>query len=199
MVESGVILFLTNNDISFEVYKWLKKSEKVILYNDKLTLDVVLTIQPSYIISYNYKYIITNDIIQFMQNKIINMHISLLPYNKGASPNFFSFYDNTPKGVTIHLIDKGIDTGDILCQKEVYFDEEDETWESSYLKLHQQIQQLFYENWESIKNGNIMPSKQYGNGTFHTKAELKELKQRFPFSWNETIAEYKKKYNIGGL
>ena len=40
---------------------------------------------------------------------------------QGAHPNFWSFYDNTPSGVTIHLIDAGIDTGDVLYQKKLIF------------------------------------------------------------------------------
>ena len=38
------------------------------------------------------------------------MHISYLPFNRGAHPNYWSFKDNSPKGVTIHFIDNGIDT-----------------------------------------------------------------------------------------
>ena len=54
--------------------------------------------------------------------KIINLHIGYLPYNRGAHPNFWSFMDNTPTGVTIHEIDKNIDTGKIIYQKIVDFE-----------------------------------------------------------------------------
>ncbi len=62
---------------------------------------------------------------------IINLHISFLPWNRGAHPNFWSFYDDTPKGVTIHLIDEGIDTGAIIYQKEITFDRNEKTFESN--------------------------------------------------------------------
>lgn len=89
-----------------------------------------------------------------MQGQIFNLHISLLPYNRGASPNFFSFIENTPKGVTIHQIDEGLDTGPILAQKELFFDESKETFASSYEKLILEIQMLFKENWSSISDKN---------------------------------------------
>lgn len=64
--------------------------------------------------------------------------------------------------MTIHLIDKGVDTGDILLQKEVFIDEDKETLRSSYLKLNREIQLLFKENWELIKTGRITPVTQEG-------------------------------------
>lgn len=45
--------------------------------------------------------------------------MSYLPYNKGTHPNYWSFIENTPKGVMIHEIDKGIDTGNIIVQKKI--------------------------------------------------------------------------------
>lgn len=89
-----------------------------------------------------------------MQGQIFNLHISLLPYNREASPNFFSFIENTPKGVTIHQIDEVLDTGPILAQKELFFDESKETFASSYEKLILEIQMLFKENWSSISDKN---------------------------------------------
>ena len=89
-----------------------------------------------------------------MQGQIFNLHISLLPYNREASPNFFSFIENTSKGVTIHQIDEGLDTGPILAQKRIIFDESKETFASSYEKLILEIQMLFKENWSSISDKN---------------------------------------------
>ena len=59
----------------------------------------------------------------------------------------WSFLEDTPKGVTIHYIDEGIDTGDIIVQKEVFIDEDKETLKSSYEILNKEIQALFKENW----------------------------------------------------
>ena len=40
--------------------------------------------------------------------------MSFLPYNRGSHPNFWSFVENTPKGVSIHEVSNGIDDGDII-------------------------------------------------------------------------------------
>ena len=60
-----------------------------------------------WIVSYGYRYIITQDILDAVRGQAINLHISLLPWNRGADPNLWSFLDDTPKGITIHYIDSG--------------------------------------------------------------------------------------------
>lgn len=189
------ILFLTNNENSRDLFLWLKeKNEEVYLINEKITSEIVQAYSPKVMISFNYKYMIPKDIIDMMQGQIFNLHISLLPYNRGASPNFFSFIENTPKGVTIHQIDEGLDTGPILAQKRIIFDESKETFASSYEKLILEIQMLFKENWSSISDKNYQLYAQTRGGTFHTSDDFKRIYERFPFSWNDNILAYKKKW-----
>ena len=126
-----------------------------------------------WIISFGYRHIIKRNILNISKNKIINLHISYLPYNRGASPNYWSFKEKTPKGVTIHLIDEGIDTGPILIQKKCSFNDND-TLKTSYEKLIKNIEILFIENFEKIITGKIKPVPQKGKGTFHKKKDLLE-------------------------
>lgn len=196
------ILFLTNNEISYELFNWLKneKNEGVVLYTEDINLDKLYELKPDLIISYNYKYIIKKNVIISMKKRIINLHISLLPWNRGASPNLWSFLENTRKGVTIHRIDEGLDTGEILLQKEVFFDENKETLKSSYIKLHKEIQRLFRENWNEIKNNEIASKPQVGDGSFHFVRESQAI-ERIINSWDINISELKKKHKelIGGI
>ncbi|MHC4395565.1 MAG: formyltransferase family protein [Planctomycetota bacterium] len=175
------VLFLTNNNITTPLAKWLKHEagEEVILCSEKLTLQYVENLNPELAISYNYRYIISEDIVSFMEGKIINLHISLLPHNRGAHPNLWSFINNTPKGVTIHLIDKGIDTGDILLQKGVALDEHSETLESSYKCLHHEIQRLFIANWDKIKNFQIPPKLQSEGGSLNYVKDSAKIMEIF--------------------
>ena len=75
----------------------------------------------NFCISYRYHYILTPSIIHAFQNGLINMHISLLPWNRGSDPNLWSFLENTPKGVTIHHIDETLDTGAIISASYAYW------------------------------------------------------------------------------
>jgi len=105
-----------------------------------------------FVISYRYRHMVNRSIIEYLNGKIINLHISLLPWNRGADPNLWSFLEDTPKGVTIHYIDEGLDTGEILVQKDVSYDMND-TLRSSYNRLSATIEDLFRIYWPDIRNG----------------------------------------------
>jgi methionyl-tRNA formyltransferase len=169
------ILFLGAPDSP--VFLWLKQQgEDVHSTLDKITVDYVLENKFNFLISYGYRFILKKEILDLFPNRAINLHISYLPYNRGADPNFWSFIDGTPKGVTIHYLDEGVDTGDIIVQKEVVFDSlESETLASSYQKLHIEIQNLFFQNWEAIKNQKCSRRPQVGNGTVHKKKDKEAL------------------------
>ena len=49
--------------------------------------------------------------------RMVNMHLGLSPYYRGTATNFYPLLNEEPQyvGVTIHLIDAGIDSGPILC------------------------------------------------------------------------------------
>ncbi len=149
------------------------------MYSEKPTLTFVKELSPDIFVSYNYKYIISEEIITLMDGKIVNLHISFLPWNRGADPNLWSFLENTHKGVTIHLIDKDVDTGNILLQQRFELNERVETLESSYKKLHDEIQKLFIVNWTRIKNFQISPSLQPGQGSCHYKKDSVKIKDFF--------------------
>lgn len=190
------VLFLGNNNLSKSLSDWLiSVGEEVILIKEKIEIDFVKMIEPELIVSYNYRHVILKEVIEFMKGKIINLHISYLPYNKGAHPNVWSFIEDTPKGVTIHYIDEGIDTGDIILQKRVFFNEKVETLKSSYATLHRKIQALFKDNWEKIKRGEIRPKENQG-GTIHFKSELSFLEPVIEEKgWDIPINNLREVYN----
>ncbi len=193
LLEKGSVLFLTNNDNTEDVFEWLlKRGENVHKVQNKLTEDMIRALEPSFIVSFNYRYLIPKEVLDLMPDRVINLHTSYLPYNRGSSPNFFSFMDDTPKGVTIHRMAEGLDTGDILCRKELFFDEDKETFASTYEKLLAAMKELFYQNWDAIKAGKITAQKQEGCGTYHTMKELTEIREKHPFTWDCNITDYKK-------
>ncbi len=197
------ILFLSNNEISNNLIYWLRNiaKEEIILYDKPINIEFLKKIKPNFIISYNYKFIIKREIINCMKNNIINLHISLLPWNRGADPNVWSFLEDTPKGVTIHRIDAGIDTGPILVQKEVYIDENTETLKSSYEKLHKEIQELFKIKWNDIKNKKLKVTPQDSRGSMHYVKDFKKIEHLISDKgWDIPIKEFKNRYkNLIGV
>ena len=77
--------------------------------------------------------------------------------------------------MTLHTIDEGIDTGDILVQREVAQDPTD-TGESLYRKLETASVELFRDSWPDIKANLIVPSPQDpGAGTYHRTWDVDKI------------------------
>lgn len=191
-VKTGGVI-LSNNKNSFTLLSALEKKFKgIILYSDPIDIQFCQSRKPSFIISYNYSHIISPEVIHFYgDNKIINIHISMLPFNKGSDPNFWSFIDNTPKGVSIHYISKGLDSGAILMQQELFFDETKETFSSTYAKLNNVAVELFTNNADKILKGTIQAKEQTEQGTYHKRADFMNYIKEKDFSWNMIIADFK--------
>lgn len=191
------ILFLTNNDNVSPLYEWLLTREPLVMKTgDAITSEMASTLVPSFVLSFNYRHIIPADTIAAFGCPVVNVHCSMLPWNRGASPNFFSFYTNTPKGVTVHELTAGLDKGGILLQKEVGFCDVDETFESSYQKLLDTAFELIESNCESLKFGKLVARAQDKGGSYHRSSELVGLRKRYPFSWSDNIGQWKAKYGL---
>jgi methionyl-tRNA formyltransferase len=161
--------------------------DDVEVFDAPLTIELLDQMAPQWVISYGYRYIVRQPVVSALRGRIINLHISYLPWNRGADPNFWSFFDGTPKGVSIHLIDNGIDTGDILAQKETNLGA-DETLETTYSRLQQDMLDLFQRMWPDIKAGNCQPVLQNGASRAHTRKDLDILRPLLPLGWKTPVS-----------
>jgi methionyl-tRNA formyltransferase len=190
------VLFLTSGEAARPLADWLGQRETLTVRETPVSAQEIAALAPDLIVSHSYRHILKRDVLAAAPDRFINLHISLLPYNRGADPNLWSFIDETPKGVSIHLIDEGIDTGALLLQREVSFDEDSETLGSSYATLQQAIGELFMENWSSLRDGRIAPRAQSGAGTFHRASEFSALKDSLLGNdgWNVPIPVLRQRY-----
>ena len=180
------ILFL-GNDTS-PLLKWLISVEGFVMQtSEKITTELIHSNNINFIVSYGYPHILGKDILDLLPDRAINLHISYLPFNRGTDPNFWSFVENTPKGVTIHYLDEGIDTGDVIVQERVEFDTKHETLATSYEKLQLTIQDLFKKNWQDIKTIRCKRQKQVGNGTSHKVKDKINLNHLLEDGWDTPL------------
>lgn len=140
------------------------------------------------ILSYGYQYILKDDLLRQFPRRVINMHISYLPWNRGKDPNLWSFLEDTPKGVTIHFIDPGVDTGEIIAQ-ELVEHRSDDTLRSSYSRLSERIEALLRRVWPDIMSGTIRPVPQQGEGSFHLAKDKATVEHLLPEGWDTPVAE----------
>lgn len=178
------ILLLTNSIVGNEFYLRLKKNLNVEIYIDILRNKDLK--KYDLVISYAYKYIIKKEKLLSCKRPPINLHISLLPLNKGSDPNFWAWYNNTDHGVTIHHINNEIDGGDIIYQKKINF-KENESLLKSYQILNQKIQELFFLNLDNIINYNYETHPQLGYSKINYHKNLPD----FDNEWNNSIETIK--------
>jgi methionyl-tRNA formyltransferase len=83
---------------------------------------------------------------------VLNLHPSYLPYNRGWHTPTWAILDGTPAGASLHYMDEALDTGDVVCRKQIEIDPAD-TAHTLYLKLKSLEVQVFAEGWQRIRSG----------------------------------------------
>ena len=159
---------------------------KIIKANDLRNVDLVIT--------FNYRFMLKKKILKKLIRPAINLHISYLPFNRGCHPNFWSFIEKSPKGVTIHEIDEGLDTGPIIYQKKISF-KINQKKNNNFFKTNQillfEIQKLFFNKINQILNKDYIAKKQKKGGTFHYRNDLPSIMKN---SWGLKIKDIFKIY-----
>ncbi|MBT8412400.1 MAG: hypothetical protein KJP02_11465 [Octadecabacter sp.] len=146
-----------------------------------------------HVVSFGYRHLLRQPIIDTARRPIMNLHISFLPYNRGAHPNFWAWVEGTPHGVTLHEIDAGLDTGPVLASRRVMFDDDLITLRDSQARLISEIESLFIASFSSWVAGDIKPVAQVGKGSFHKAKDLPNWLK----TWDISAREAKRKFDAG--
>ena len=90
----------------------------------------------------------------------LNLHASLLPKYRGAAPIQWAVANGEPvTGATTMRIDEGLDTGDMLLQRELPI-APDQTAEDIFPRLAEMGAPLMVETLEGLQAGTITPKRQ---------------------------------------
>lgn len=118
----------------------------------KLTPDVILV--------GSWGEILKKEVINLPKIACINCHPSLLPTHRGSNPYASTIKNGETKtGITFHLMNEGIDTGEILLQKDVNISEED-TGGSLRNKCAFTAKNSVSELLDRLEKAELIPEKQ---------------------------------------
>lgn len=158
--EMSVDTYAINNNIPFS-YDDARK-------NDNIIYDTIMKIQPYYLVSVNYHYIIPKNIFD-IPKYAINIHGSLLPKYRGRTPHVWSIINGEKiSGITSHIIEETVDAGDIIEQREVTIDENDTGY--SLLKKYDSIYpSLLIDSLTSLENGLPLMKQNRDEASFYGK------------------------------
>ena len=137
---------------------------------------ILKSLDLDYIISVHFPYIYPKDVIKIPRHGIINLHPAYLPYNRGWHTPTWAIWENTPYGATLHFVDEGIDTGDIIHQKKLEIFPHD-TADSLYKRVKELEFEVFKEAWPLLLSFRYKRKPQPKWGTFHRKSDIKKLQK----------------------
>jgi len=130
-----------------------------------------------------YGLLVPKHILEFPKLGTINVHTSLLPEYRGASPIQSAIHDGkSATGVTIMLMDEGLDTGPILRQQQVTIEDHD-MFEDVEPKLASVGAKLLLSTIEGYVLGSIHPQNQDGSQATLCKKLTREDGR---INWNDS-------------
>ena len=133
-----------------------------------VTINKLYGINELVLFSLEYEKII--DVDKFKSKKLFNLHFSLLPKYRGCHPNFLQIYNGEKySGVTLHKINRGIDSGDNIDQKKFKIKLNDTAYDN-YFRLMKCSVMLLKKNINNILNSNYTLKKQnLSNGKYYKR------------------------------
>jgi len=136
-----------------------------------IKIDELYKIKNLIFFSLEYEKIINID--KFKSKELFNYHFSLLPKYRGCHTNFLQiFYGEKYTGVTLHRINKGIDTGNIIDQKRFKIMLNDTAYDN-YIKLMNCSVKLFERNLSKIIRSNYNEKKQIlSKGSYYKRSSV---------------------------
>ena len=159
-----------------------------VLQPDKLrnseSIDLVRKFEPDLIIVVAYGKILPHEILEIPRFGCINVHGSILPKYRGAAPMQWALINGERStGITTMKMDVGLDTGDILLQREIEINSE-----TTLEELHDQLKILGAEVLkETIDNlESIQPRKQIDSDATYSQMITKETQK---ISWKKSAWE----------
>lgn len=160
--KSRINQILSKVDIDMKIPKEIKRVSSV---NSSECIEILRDISPNLVVL-NGTRIVSAKTLNCIDAPFINMHAGITPKYRGVHGGYWALverdYNNC--GVTIHLVDEGIDTGDIIYQQKIYPTKDDNFCTYPYLQfiegvklLKMAIDDIFSNNLKTYSRD--LPSK----------------------------------------
>lgn len=133
---------------------------KGIKVNSDEFYDLATSYNCELFVSMSFNQIFRERIINLPRFKTINCHAGKLPFYRGRNIlNWALINDEKEFGITVHYIDKGIDTGDIILQR-VFPISDDDDYGSLLKVAYVECANMLYDAIKLVQKGEVNPIKQ---------------------------------------
>ena len=154
------------------------------------SLDDYLTLpKVDIMISVQHNEILNKEHIEKAQDIAVNLHLAPLPEYRGCNQFSYAIIDNAKWfGATIHEINVGIDSGDILFENRFRIDDKDYWVSELYEKTVKEASNLFSDTLQDLIDGKYKKKPQAElveeRGTsIHYRKEINDIK-KIDFGWD---------------
>lgn len=163
IINATVAVVITDNANAFVIKRAEKENIYFQIFKPKTFVDkvafeaeILKTLTKhniEFIALAGYMRLVGTVLLQAFPKKMVNIHPSLLPKYKGlnAVQQALDNKDNE-LGVTIHYVDEGMDTGEIISQEKITIENIDEPLESIMAKVHNIEHELYVETLAKLFN-----------------------------------------------
>ena len=123
--------------------------------NSEKFLNEVKKFNCDLFVSMSFNQIFKKEIINIPKFKVINCHAGKLPYYRGRNVlNWVLINDEPEFGITVHFVDEGVDTGDIIAQ-EIYSIEDNDSYATLLTKAYSGCADLLYNSIKKFTKGSV--------------------------------------------
>lgn len=142
--------------------------------NIRKEMDLVLDLEPDLIVTCAYGQIVPKAILDYPKYKNLNVHASLLPKYRGGAPIHKSIINgDSETGVTLMLMDVGMDSGDMISKRSVDI-AFDDTFGDVEAKLMEVSKDLLHSDLPKYLDKTLLPVKQDESEVTHAYAITRE-------------------------
>jgi len=141
-------------------------------FREPAGIELLTSLNLDYILGVHFPYIVPDTVLEIPRIGVLNLHPALLPHNRGWHTPSWAILDETPIGATLHFMDSGLDTGDIVAQAEIEIRPED-TAHTLYGRLLELEVEFFRTAWPLLASGSPPRQTQSPDeGSNHKRADL---------------------------
>lgn len=128
--------------------------------NSKEFIEAVRNYNCDLFVSMSFNQIFRRELMTVPQQRTINCHAGKLPFYRGRNIlNWALINDEKEFGITVHYVDEGIDTGDIILQKTYPISDEDD-YSTLLERAYSSCAELLYKAIQAIQASDIKPVRQ---------------------------------------
>lgn len=173
------VLLLTGAPRSDRIKNFLMDQEDSVLeYSKPLTLEFCRNMEIEFLVVHGYGFTLDEPVISAYRQKIVNLHNTFLPWGRGFMGDVWSFFEDTPIGVTLHAVDGTDRYGGIFGQELVRLEPE-QTLARAQAELVGRVEDLFTASWGRLAAGDhaaLSRSLMPVTGSLHDRTSTEQLR-----------------------